>query len=595
MGIIYSGDGGGVPRKTAHIFAKNASVDDVTIFGSTLAGDTQKSTDLDDIQSEAYEIGWRDAVISNKNYPLLSDMNGVMLTFSQQIAYLLQHGSCGWDNSTTYYAYDLVNVDGIIYVCTIDENIGNTPSSLQGWAVFYDPDTMANVDLSNLSEIGEAKLGRLPQFCVNSGSVDADGNGNCLQLPSGSSTIITKNFIQPILTANGTLGGDYFAVATSNAPSSSYDIWKAFDGDNSTYWITDSSGLNSTITIYNPIALNITQLTYMLSPGHLHYNAPEEGIISGSNDGTTWTQVDTYSIPYNTNVVKTIDLSSNTGYYKYYKWQITDSASGGTEQQTHWYHYISMFYIDIVATYQEEIVSADNIILKGSEVPVKMTNGYNTSYTLTQDNSLDMSTGYADGTYNVYASITDGSLSAYKSNLYIQKETPSNNIITNDVWLNSSVRPLSAYKYNGSNWEQFTGVPVGTATVSSGAVIACETRPYNRTEKLLVSDMPSNKTITLTLGASESIYTAPADGWFCCRVIAIAGSNSYCFIYRCNNNETHSTADFENGDSDTSSNMLSVIFPVKKGDKVGLIYANVSTSTTGYNLGLFFTYAEGDL
>lgn len=620
MGILYSGDGGGVPRKTAHIFAKNASLDDVTIFGSTLAGDTQKSTDLDDIQSEAYEIGWRDAVISNKNYPLLSDMNGVMLTFSQQIAYLLQHGSCGWDNATTYYTYDLVNVDGIIYVCTIDENVGNPPSELNGWAVFYNPDTMANIDLSNLSEIGESKLNKLPQFCINSGSVDADGNGNCLQLPSGSTTIITKNWIQPTLSSNGTWGVSDFAVKWIGSGEGVGGAYIAFDGNLSSHTTSGKHYVNTYLCFYSSQTINISNINVYMS--WMPRTACE---ILASNDDSTYTSLGTFSNPSN----NYWDIPINTNGQEYKYWQI-HFTNGGTSDN--WPGYINE--VTITATYQEEIVSADNIILKGSEVPVKITNGYNTSYILTQDNALDMSTGYADGTYNIYASITDGSLSAYKAPLYIQKTEPlgenvatSTNAISsgdysgqpkanafdgnlstfwgssqlgstaingvayignsnltspikrvriyqsysestlpastycdsfkfqysndgttwidlntitgatyqqwqvfdvddytptgathsfrilalnfpysttgynwiigelqllslpseNTVWLDKSVRPLKAYKYN-NGWQEFTNVPVGTTDVLSGAVIACETLPYNWTDKNIVEE-----------------------------------------------------------------------------------------------------------
>lgn len=155
MAITYNGSGGGVPRKTAHIFASDAAATDVTVFGSTLDNDTQYTTDIADIQNSAFEEGWRGAVISNKNYPLLADMNGVMLTFSQQLAYILQHGLAAWDSATTYYTYDIVNVNGILYISTDDNNINNNPSTLTQWAVFYDPSDFANKDLSNLTATGE--------------------------------------------------------------------------------------------------------------------------------------------------------------------------------------------------------------------------------------------------------------------------------------------------------------------------------------------------------------------------------------------------------------------------------------------------------
>lgn len=144
MGINYQGSGGGVPRKTAKIFAKDASQNDMTVFGSTLANNTVYSNDLDSIQSNHYEVGWREAVISNLNYPLLSDMNAVQHTLSQQIAYLLQHGIPEWDVSTTYYTYDIVQNGGKLFISLVDNNIGNSLGTASKWAIFYDPDSFLN-------------------------------------------------------------------------------------------------------------------------------------------------------------------------------------------------------------------------------------------------------------------------------------------------------------------------------------------------------------------------------------------------------------------------------------------------------------------
>lgn len=140
MSINYQGSGGGIPRKTAKIFGKNAASNDMTVFGSTLGGNTVYSSDLDSIQSSAYETGWRDAVISNLNYPLLSDMNGVQHTVSQQVAYILQHGIPEWDVTTTYYAYDLVQSGGKLYTSLTDSNTGNLVTDTNNWAVYYAPD-----------------------------------------------------------------------------------------------------------------------------------------------------------------------------------------------------------------------------------------------------------------------------------------------------------------------------------------------------------------------------------------------------------------------------------------------------------------------
>lgn len=155
MPINYTGSGGGVPRKTAKIFGKNAASADMTVFGSTLGGNTVYSTDLDSIQSARYETGWRDAVVSNLNYPLLSDMNAVQHTLSQQIAYTLQHGIPEYDSGTTYYAYDKVQYNDIIYTALQDNFSNKLPTNTSYWAEYYSTDYFANKSLSNLNATGE--------------------------------------------------------------------------------------------------------------------------------------------------------------------------------------------------------------------------------------------------------------------------------------------------------------------------------------------------------------------------------------------------------------------------------------------------------
>lgn len=151
MTIIYNGSGGGIPRKTAKIFAENADTADVTEFGSTLAGQTVTTSDISVIQNEEYETGWRDAVISNLNYPLMGDMNGIQKVFSQQIAYVLQHGVPEWNNGTTYYAYDIVAKNAVLYVSLVDQNTNHDVSDGNYWAVYYDPnDTKAKRNIGEL-------------------------------------------------------------------------------------------------------------------------------------------------------------------------------------------------------------------------------------------------------------------------------------------------------------------------------------------------------------------------------------------------------------------------------------------------------------
>ena len=148
--INYQGNGGGVPRKTAKIFAKNASTQDMTVFGSTLANNTQYATDLDSLQSVHYETGWREAIISNLNYPLLSDMNAVQHTVTQQIAYSLQHGVPQWDSATTYYTYDIVNSGGVLYISIQDNHTNKAVTNTNYWAEYYNPSWFSQYQIGQI-------------------------------------------------------------------------------------------------------------------------------------------------------------------------------------------------------------------------------------------------------------------------------------------------------------------------------------------------------------------------------------------------------------------------------------------------------------
>ena len=94
----------------------------------------------------------------------------------------------------------------------------------------------------------------------------------------------------------------------------------------------------------------------------------------------------------------------------------------------------------------------------------------------------------------------------------------------------------------------------------------------------------SNRYIDLTLGASGSTYTAPANGYYC-----LYGNSGIKADYSIN---------FENVTShfrqcifgNNWADWVSTYIPVKKGDIVKLLYNNVTTSSHKF----LFIYAEGE-
>lgn len=98
--------------------------------------------------------------------------------------------------------------------------------------------------------------------------------------------------------------------------------------------------------------------------------------------------------------------------------------------------------------------------------------------------------------------------------------------------------------------------------------------------------LPSNNHIDLTIGASGTFYTAPANGWFSLNVI-MNGSNTFVLFY--NSTDSYMKA-FQWCSSDKQE--TGIYLPVKKGDAVSLAY-NTTISYESFTEGFRFIYAEG--
>ncbi|MBQ8299348.1 MAG: hypothetical protein IJX99_05725, partial [Clostridia bacterium] len=96
--------------------------------------------------------------------------------------------------------------------------------------------------------------------------------------------------------------------------------------------------------------------------------------------------------------------------------------------------------------------------------------------------------------------------------------------------------------------------------------------------------MPSGKAIYLTLGATGSTYTAPANGYFTLSIQA--GKTASTFI------RLQSSAKIisEVNSSGDALRATAVYIPVKKDDVVTVTY-----DTTGTDSVFMFTYAEGEV
>ena len=113
-------------------------------------------------------------------------------------------------------------------------------------------------------------------------------------------------WVRPNLTANGTLGGNAFAVMSSINRG---DEYKAVDGSSSTYAILTRY---SYFTFYNPTPLKVTQLVALYTSSS-YYGRVTDVLVSNNN--STWTAI---SVSRSGSTTETITLSNST-YYKYYQ------------------------------------------------------------------------------------------------------------------------------------------------------------------------------------------------------------------------------------------------------------------------------------
>ena len=97
--------------------------------------------------------------------------------------------------------------------------------------------------------------------------------------------------------------------------------------------------------------------------------------------------------------------------------------------------------------------------------------------------------------------------------------------------------------------------------------------------------MPSNRYIDLTLGASGSTYTAPANGWFFLNTWATSTATAYYQLH----NRTSDLALLAVPDQGHVYQQKGFI-PCKTGDIVALVYSNIDTTKTRWR----FIYAQGE-
>lgn len=148
-----------------------------------------------------------------------------------------------------------------------------------------------------------------------------DGKATNLKMyyAKSSGQIVTTSWIQPVLSSKGTLGGDSFAVYSDREESSTLNISKAFDGNETTTWASGTPATPVNIVFYNPTPINVSNIHIKFKNGEVY----SSGNIYGSDDNSNYSLVGSFS----NNSEDEIDVEIN-GNYKYFKIEFTSLYSG---------------------------------------------------------------------------------------------------------------------------------------------------------------------------------------------------------------------------------------------------------------------------
>ena len=227
----------------------------------------------------------------------------------------------------------------------------------------------------------------------------------------------------------------------------------------------------------------------------------------------------------------------------------------------------------------------------------------NGELTLDSDTILDLSS-YSGQTFDFELMFGCNINDSYLSQNYQESDVvPTNFSGINQIYLNTTENQMYFYISSSSLWEKRTFIKLGKGKLENGVIVSLT--PYQPVELLKRTDkeqitswsFPSSKYTDLTLGASGTKYTAPANGWF--NFFGVGASiNAKCALgmYISNNGETIHTTPRSVIQYVHGTTVCFGMFPVKKGDIVVLNYENITFSYGNYNnLGLKFIYAEGEV
>lgn len=547
-------------------------------FGAAQAtgAGVQPVSDIKDVQSlNAFEQGWNAATLTSDKLPALEEMQGLEALLCKALKENYSEGIPFWIAGETYFQYSFVNYNGVLYYNTTGSYTNNNPAiDTVNWAQ-YKPATAGAADTAAVAD----KLGVT--------TVGSETQG--IYLNNGVPTPMTTVFANQDLSNLTATGENHFAnPALTNSPYTTSRI----------------------LEIPQDIKLELNNGTLTLKAGSRVYvpNGFEADGVTPKFDEYI-TSNDIIDTDFGNGSREVAFLITKSEYAHFSAWPNTLVVSGTSAPDFSASGYWGVWYDTANNIIKTQAGSNEWITYQGFSLPLSLVSS--SSSAVTSIDQVFNGFGYigstvfalpgvkvqipngrnADGTYRVIP---------YTTQNVITKEVTGTGvkdilIYSNGVlsWADGGVYLAEdGYVRNKTNSAIRYGAVLGQVLVTSAgkidsfvprnvdSVANSNASNFSQAGRSYLSGlgMPSSRYIDLTLGASDSTYTAPANGWFS---LSISTGITYLDFY--------SNIGLGINGVNLNNNFTRRYLPVHKGDVLIVYYIGTPTVDS-----FRFIYAEGE-
>ena len=623
------------------VFASEAPLEEMGQFGSALATTKLNTKDVAEIQAlPAYTKGWGSAIISENNYPAMEEMNGVLNVMSYHTGYLYQEGiptySATQEYSVTSWVKDLAGEK--VYKSLQGGNKGHDLTDPAWWMELK----LGGGGGLEIGDIGIAPLGidetKGKRRYLNGQLIIQDQYVQFTNKVKSAvalypSLVCTESEWQT--TATMTVGGQVgkFVVDDESGTIRLPKIIMPIQG------LTDLSKLAEIVEAGLPNIIGTAQANVYDTYYQAGTGAFKTAQKSGGSAGQGSTAQKNVSINFDASRSNPTYGNSNTVQQEQIQYPYFIQVATGAETEDNIINEIELNNPFSLLDYKHSEYELNNLswlrsngqynskaiypavydlllkIYNGTEtkagVSVKLTTEEYTDYdfvlnTAEETFRLPIKVKLASGKAVVgngmgigftanfesypYLSLnkTTANLLSYNSfSTPVPAGTPSGSTVVNNNSPLQNIGLTTDTNYSGietSDQDLYLYFYVGETVQNANLINAgrIEEKLVNKVDKDSSWGFPSNRYIDLTLGASDTTYTAPANGWFYA-FAKTSAVNGYVQLYNGNIN-LHTISQYSSANA-----FVAVCLPSSKGDVVNFIYVNCK------EIVFRFVYAEGEV